>query len=109
MIAAAAGSGGTPTLMYASGAPRTSIIRISAVAASAAGAAITSPSGGQIRPAMAARAASGIAIVTSGTAMMFAGMLVREMVPNAGNSTGNVASWAATIAVSTTPNRDVRY
>src|SRR3954447_19638431 len=98
-IAAAAGNGGTPTLTYASGAPRTSIVRISAVAASAAGATITSPSGGESRPTIAARAARGIAIATRGTAMMLAGMLVSEMVPNAGSSTGNVASWAATVAV----------
>jgi hypothetical protein len=106
-ITAAAGNGGTPTLTYASGAPRTSTVRISAVAASAAGAAIASPSGGQIRPAMAARAARGMAIATRGTATMFAGMLVSEMVPNAGNSTGNVASWATTLAVRTRARGDM--
>ena len=78
------------------------------MAASAAGAAMTSPSGSQMSPAIAATAARGIAIATSGTATMFAGTLVSETVPNAGSSTGNVASWAATVAVKTTPNRDVR-
>jgi hypothetical protein len=81
--------------------------RISAVAANAAGAAMTSPNGGQIRPATAARAARGIAIATSGTAMMFAGTLVSEMVPNAGSSNGNVASWAATVAVRTPAKGDM--
>ena len=49
-----------------------------------------------------------MAIATSGTAMMFAGTLVSETVPNVGSSTGNVASWAATVAVKTTPKREVR-
>ena len=91
-IAAAAGRGGTPTLTYASRAPRMSITRISAVAASVAGAAITSPSGSQMSPAIAATAARGIAIATSGTATMFAGTLAKEIVPNTGSSTGNVAN-----------------
>ena len=69
---------------------------------------MTSPSGGQNDPAIAARAASGIAIAANGTATMFAGTLIRETVPNAGSSTGNVASWAATVAVKTKLNREVR-
>jgi hypothetical protein len=56
---------------------------------------------------MAARAARGIVTATSGTATMFAGMLVSEMVPNAGISTGSVASWAATVAVKTPAKRDM--
>jgi hypothetical protein len=91
-MAAAAGKGGTPTLMYACGAPRTSTVPINAVAASAAGAAIASPSGSQNNPAIAARAARGMAIATSGTATIFAGTLVRDTAPNVGNRTGNVAS-----------------
>jgi len=67
-----------------------------------------SPSGGQNDPAMAARAASGIAIATNGTATMFAGTLSSETVPNAGSSTGNVASWAATVLVRTILNREDR-
>ena len=84
------------------------MVRISAVAASTAGAAIISPSGGQIRLAMAASAAFGTVIATSGTATMFAGMLVSETVPNAGSSTGNVASWAATVAIRIPANGDIR-
>jgi hypothetical protein len=91
-IAAADGSGGTPTLMYACGAPSTSTVPISAVAASAAGTAMASPSGSQINPVIAARAASGIAIATRGTATIFAGTLVSETVPNVGSSIGSVAS-----------------
>ena len=62
-------------------------------------AAMTSPSGSQINPVIAARAASGIAIATRGTATIFAGTLVSETVPNVGSSIGSVASWAATVAV----------
>jgi hypothetical protein len=91
-IAAVAGSGGTPTLMYACGAPSTSTVSIRAMAASAAGAAMASPSGSQINPVIAARAASGIAIATRGTATIFAGTLVSETVPNVGSSIGSVAS-----------------
>jgi hypothetical protein len=65
---------------------------LSAVAASAAGAAIASPSGSQNTPAIAASAASGMAIATSGTATIFAGTLVSETVPNVGSSSGSVAS-----------------
>ena len=39
---------------------------------------------------------------------MFAGTLVNETVPNVVSSTGNVASWAATVAVKIPPNCDVR-
>jgi hypothetical protein len=53
---------------------------------------MASPSGSQNNPAIAARAARGMAIATSGTATIFAGTLVSETVPNVGNSTGNVAS-----------------
>ncbi len=60
---------------------------------------MTSPSGSQMSPAIAATEARGIAIATRGTATMFAGTLVNETVPNVGSSTGNVASWAATVAV----------
>jgi hypothetical protein len=91
-IAATAGNGGTPTLKYACGAPRTSTVPISAVAASTAGAAMASPRGCQNNPAIAAAAARGMAIATSGAAMIFAGTLVSETVPNVGNSSGNVAS-----------------
>ena len=77
---------------YALGAAKKSIIRISAVAISVAGAATASPSGSQTDPAIAARAARGIAIATIGTATMFAGTLVRETVPKVGSSTGSVAS-----------------
>jgi hypothetical protein len=91
-MATAAGSGGTPKWTYASRALSSSITRRSAVAMSVAGAAMASASGSQIDPAIAARAASGIAIATSGTATIFAGTLISETVPNAGSSTGSVAS-----------------
>jgi hypothetical protein len=68
---------------------------------------MASPNGSQISPEIAASAARGIAIAASGTAMMFAGTLVSDTVPKIGNNSGNVANWAATVAVKTTPNREM--
>jgi hypothetical protein len=84
-------AGGTPMLTYPPEAPSRSTMPINVDAINAAGAAIASPIGSQNSPVTAESAASGIARAASGAAIMLAGTLISETVPNVGNSSGSVA------------------